>query len=97
MKIIEFTMDDARKCADLLALLTSTNKLIDSLKLAGIQIQGPAAANKENVLSWVKELATHMATEIVAKEKAAKEKQQTILPSKVEKKTKVPATKPKKK
>jgi hypothetical protein len=68
MKISDFTIEDARKCADLIALLTSTNKLIDSLKLAGIQVQGSSAANKEAVLAWVKEFATQMANEITAKE-----------------------------
>lgn len=72
MKIIDFTMDDARKCADLIALLTATNKLIDSLKLAGIQVQGPSAATKEQTLTWVKELAGHMANEIVENNKKAK-------------------------
>jgi hypothetical protein len=69
MKISDFTIEDARKCADLIALLTSTNKLIDSLKLAGIQVQGSSAANKEAVLAWVKEFATQMANEISSKEK----------------------------
>lgn len=72
MKIVDFSMDDARKCADLIALLTATNKLIDSIKLAGIQVQGPSAASKEQTLAWVKEIATHMANEIAARDREAK-------------------------
>jgi hypothetical protein len=101
MKIVEFTMEDARKCADLIALLTATNKLIDSLKLAGIQVQGPAAATKEQTLMWVKELAGHMANEIVEKDKKAKAAQNTTVsaaaPVKTEKLVKKTPAKTKKK
>lgn len=101
MKIVEFSMEDARKCADLIALLTATNKLIDSLKLAGIQVQGPAAATKEQTLIWVKELAGHMANEIVERDKQAKAAKNTTVtaaaPVKAEKAIKKSTTKPKKK
>lgn len=72
MKVTDFTMDDAKKCAELLALLTATNKLIDSMKLAGINVTGSSAASKEAVLAWVKALATQMADKLVENQKAAK-------------------------
>jgi hypothetical protein len=72
MKITDFTMDDAKKCAELLALLTATNKLIDSMKLAGISVTGSSAASKEAVLAWVKTLATQMADKLVENQKSVK-------------------------
>jgi hypothetical protein len=65
-------MEDAKKCAELIALLTAANKLIDSMKLAGIQVTGQTAATKESVLAWVKDLATIMADKIVAEQKKPK-------------------------
>lgn len=70
MKIVDYTMEDARNCADLIALMTHTNKLIDCLKVAGIQVQGSSATNKEKVLAWVKVLATQMANDIATNEAA---------------------------
>jgi hypothetical protein len=77
MKLIEVTKEDAIKMADLLALLQHTNKLIDAMKVAGIQMQGRAVEQKEAAFTWIKEIATGMANELQAKAAAAEPKPAT--------------------
>lgn len=70
MKITNVSMEDARKMADLLALVTNSNKLIDAMKVAGIHMTGRAVEKKEETYAWLKEIATGMAQELAATAKS---------------------------
>lgn len=72
MKITNFTKQDAIHMANLLALVTHSNKLIDAMRVAGIHMTGNAVASKEETLAWVKQLAQLMAVEIQSQAKASK-------------------------
>jgi hypothetical protein len=80
MRIIEVTKDDAVHMADLLALVTHTNKLIDAMKVAGIQMQGRAVERKETTFAWIKDIATGMANELTAKSAPAAAKSTPTTP-----------------
>jgi hypothetical protein len=94
MKITDFTKQDAIHMANLLAIVTHSNKLIDAMRVAGIHMTGNAVASKEETLAWAKELATHMAIEIQGSMKKEEDKKASPAPAKM---TKLPPLPPKKK
>jgi ADP-ribosylglycohydrolase len=82
MKLTNFTKQDAINMANLLALITHANKLIDAMKVAGIHMTGNAVAAKEETLAWAKQIAQLMAVEITEAKKAAETKPAKAAPTK---------------
>lgn len=71
MEVIKVTEEDAKRMAGALDLMSLVSKLVDSLRLAGLPIQGPGIQDKEHIRQWLNGLAQGMAADL-RKQKAEK-------------------------